>query len=71
MGFAFEGFTTAEFQGETYSCAGGLDADIVGYLRKCVCVVCLMCNFVVPSSRGRPTAELNADIAACVSVNKT
>lgn len=52
MGFAFEGFTTAEFQGETYSCAGGLDADIVGYLRKCVCVVCLMCNFVVPSSRG-------------------
>ncbi|KAI8467922.1 MAG: hypothetical protein J3K34DRAFT_523385 [Monoraphidium minutum] len=32
MAFAFEGFTTAEFKGGSYSCAGGLPADVIGYL---------------------------------------
>jgi len=32
MGFAFEGYATAEFKGGVYSCAGGLAVDVVGFL---------------------------------------
>jgi hypothetical protein len=32
MAYAFEGFATAEFKGGTYSCAGGLPSDVIGYL---------------------------------------
>ncbi|GBF87651.1 ABC transporter G family [Raphidocelis subcapitata] len=32
MGFAFEGYSIAEFVGGSYSCAGGLASDILGYL---------------------------------------
>ena len=32
MAYAFEGYACAEFRGGTYSCAGGLPADVIGYL---------------------------------------
>ena len=32
MAYAFEGYTTAEFRSGSYSCAGGLPMDVIGYL---------------------------------------
>jgi hypothetical protein len=32
MAYAFEGYATAEFKGGSYSCAGGLPLDVIGYL---------------------------------------
>lgn len=32
MAFAFEGYTTAEFAGDTFSCAGGLAPDLTAYI---------------------------------------
>lgn len=71
MGFAFEGYTTAEFRGAAYSCAGGLSADVVAYLPTFLPNTPSLNTPYVLNALSNPGADCVVNLGECVLLKRS
>lgn len=67
MGYAFDGFATAEFAGASYGCADGLAPDVVGFLPALLPNTAAVASPLVRDALLSPGADCAVDLDAVLA----